>query len=95
MRPQVPNFDEQGNPDSMFAVQGWVGLLASAGTPAPVIQRLSDLVQDAATTPGVREINKAFGMPEKPWTTAEFARTDGINKPIWIALAQDLNITLD
>jgi tripartite-type tricarboxylate transporter receptor subunit TctC len=93
--PQVPTFDEQGYADPIFTVQGWVGLLAPAGTPAPVIQRLSDLVQDAAATPRVREINKTYGMPEKPWTAAEFARIDAVNKPIWIALARELNIALD
>jgi tripartite-type tricarboxylate transporter receptor subunit TctC len=93
--PQVPTFDEQGFTDQIFTVQGWMGLLAPAGTPAAVIQRLSDLVQDAAATPRVREINKTFGMPDKPWTAAELGRIDSVNKPIWIALAQELNITLD
>lgn len=93
--PQVPTFDEQGVADPVFTVQGSMGLLAPGGTPTAVIQRLSDLVQDAAATARVREINKTFGMPEKPWTAAELARIDGVNKPIWIALAQELNITLD
>ncbi len=93
--PQVPTFDEQGHTDPIFNVQGWVGLLAPMGAPATAIQRLSDLVQEAAATPRVRDINKTFGMPEKPWTAAEFARIDGVNKPIWLALAQELNIALD
>ena len=93
--PQVPTFEEQGFTDQIFTVQGWMGLLAPAGTPAAVIQRLSNLVQDAAATPRVREINKTFGMPDKPWTAAELGRIDSVNKPIWIALAQELNITLD
>jgi len=93
--PHVLTFDEQGDTAPIFTVQGWVGLLAPVGTPAIVIQRLSDLVQEAAVTPRVREINKTFGMPEKPWTAEEFARIDGVNKPIWLALAQELNIALD
>ncbi len=93
--PNVPTFDEQGYTDQVFTVQGWVGLLAPAGTPAAVVLRLSDLVQDAAATPRVREINKTFGMPDKPWTASELGRIDNANKPIWIALAQELNITLD
>jgi tripartite-type tricarboxylate transporter receptor subunit TctC len=93
--PQVPTFDEQGYSDPVFNVQGWLGLFAPTGTAAAVVQRLSDLVQEAATTPRVRDINKTFGMPEKPWTTAEFIKVDAANKPIWIGLAQELNISLE
>ena len=46
--PQVPTFVEQGLPEPIFTVQGWVGMFAPVNTPR------------------VRQINKTFGMAEKP-----------------------------
>jgi tripartite-type tricarboxylate transporter receptor subunit TctC len=47
--PEVPTLSEQGFPDEIGA---WFGLLAPAGTPAPIIAWLN------------REANKAFGQPD-------------------------------
>ena len=93
--PDVPTFVEQGFTDAVFAVEGWLGLLAPAGTPREIVQRLSDLVQEGALAPRVQQLSKTFGMPDKPWSAAEFERVDGQIKPVWIHLARELNITLD
>jgi tripartite-type tricarboxylate transporter receptor subunit TctC len=49
--PSVPTFAEAGVPD--FEVAGWFGLLAPAGTPAAVAQKLRDEVAKAVAAPDV------------------------------------------
>ena len=43
--PEVPTIAELGGPLADYEVTGWFGLLAPAGTPAPVVNRLSDVLQ--------------------------------------------------
>ena len=93
--PDVPTFEEQGFADPVFIIEGWLGMLAPANTSREIIQRVSDLVQEAASTPRVRQLNKSFGLPDKPWTAQEFERYDREVKPRWIELARELNISLD
>jgi tripartite-type tricarboxylate transporter receptor subunit TctC len=91
----VPTFVEQGFTDPVFTVEGWLGLFAPTGTPREIVQRMSDLVQEGASSPRVQQLSKTFGMPDKPWSAAEFERVDSQIKPIWINLARELNVTLD
>jgi tripartite-type tricarboxylate transporter receptor subunit TctC len=93
--PEVPTFVEQGFTEPVFAVEGWLGLLAPTGTPPEIVQRVSDLVQEGASSPRLQQLNKTFAMPDKPWSAFEFERIDSQIKPIWIKLARDLNLTLD
>ena len=95
LMPEVPTFEEQGFPDPVFVIEGWLGLLGPAGLPREIVQRLSALVQEAADTPRVRQLNKTFGLPDKPWTAAEFEKLDREVKPRWVELARELNLTLD
>jgi tripartite-type tricarboxylate transporter receptor subunit TctC len=93
--PQVPTFAEQGLSEPVFTLQGWIGLFAPANTPRSIVQRVSDLVQEAANSTRVRELNKTFGMGAMPWNSAEFEKLDRENKPYWIELARELNLTFD
>ena len=93
--PDVPTFEEQGFSDPVFVLQGWIGMLAPTNTPRDIVQRMSDLVQEAARSPRVRELNKTFGMGAAPWSAAEFAKMHLETKPRWIELARELNLTLD
>jgi tripartite-type tricarboxylate transporter receptor subunit TctC len=93
--PDVPTFAEQGFADPIFTIQGWLGLFAPAGTPREIVQRVSDLVQEGASSPRIQQLNKTFGMTDKPWSAAELERIDRQIKPIWIDLTRELNLTLD
>ena len=95
LMPEVATFEEQGFPDPVFVIEGWLGMFAPANTPREIVQRISDLVQEAANTPRVRQINKMFGLPDRPWTAQEFEKFDREIKPQWVGLARELNITLD
>ncbi len=43
----------------------------------------------------MRQLNKTFGLKDKPWTAAEFEKLDREIKPRWIELARELNLSLD
>jgi tripartite-type tricarboxylate transporter receptor subunit TctC len=92
--PEVPTFEEQGFKEPVFIIEGWIGMFAPAGTPRELVQRVSALVQEAASTPRVSAIHKNFVL-ERPWTADEFEKIDGDTKAIWIALARSLNLSLD
>ena len=45
--PDIPTFAEAGLPD--YSPTAWVGLFAPAGTPAPIVARLGEAMQKAAS----------------------------------------------
>lgn len=51
--PEVPTLREAGVKDLQFTQ--WLALLAPAGTPAPVVNRLNSALRNALTTPEVRD----------------------------------------
>lgn len=93
--PDVPTFEEQGLKDEVFKLQGWIGMFAPAKTPRDIIQRISQLVQEAASVERIRQINTNFGLRDKPWTAEEFERLNREIGPIWNNMARELGITLD
>ncbi|WP_330893049.1 Bug family tripartite tricarboxylate transporter substrate binding protein [Ramlibacter alkalitolerans] len=68
--PDVPTLREAGVPMDGSA---WIGLVAPAGTPAPVIERLNHEFVAAMRDPATREKLKAQYMDAEPGTPAQFA----------------------
>jgi len=58
--PQVPTFAEAGMPD--FTAKNWFGVLAPAGTPAPVVQKISAEIARILALPDMRERLQSQGM---------------------------------
>ena len=57
--PDVPTFDEAGVP-KMYA-SAWYGIVAPAGTPADVVQRLNKEVNAVTATPEVKQRMESMG----------------------------------
>jgi tripartite-type tricarboxylate transporter receptor subunit TctC len=70
--PELPTIAESGLPG--FEVSAWDGILAPAGTPAPVIERLNAAIREALTDPQVRDALVAAGAQPIPGSPADFAR---------------------
>jgi tripartite-type tricarboxylate transporter receptor subunit TctC len=68
--PEVPTFIENGLPD--FEVNSWVGLLAPARTPKPVIDKLNAELNAVLSDPEVREKLAALGITATPGTPELF-----------------------
>lgn len=58
--PNTPTFTELGYAD--FEPNGWYGILAPAGTPAPIINKLSRLVAEVVALPDVQTQLKVMGL---------------------------------
>ena len=91
--PDVPTFAELGHPK--VAVSLWYGLLAPAGTPKPVIEKLNREIVKALESPDVRERLQAQGaepMPGKPEAFASFMQEEMAK---WAPVVKQAGVKLD
>lgn len=74
--PDVPTIAEAGLPG--YAWSSWMGLAAPAGTPAPVIERLSGAIQRARTDASAQAIRQQGADPvfSTPAVMGERLRAD-------------------
>ncbi|QHE86746.1 Bug family tripartite tricarboxylate transporter substrate binding protein [Hydrogenophaga sp. BPS33] len=70
--PEVPTVIEQGVPN--FEVMGWFGLLAPAGTPQPVLERLNREVNTILQQADMRKRLADLGMDAGGGTPQEFQK---------------------
>lgn len=70
--PDVPTVKESGFPD--FVVDGWYGILAPAGTPEPVVDKLNKAFAKAANDPAVKKQLAGYGYEVVGSTPQEFSQ---------------------
>src|SRR2546427_9195873 len=70
--PAVPTLEQSGLP-GFEETAPWVGLLATAGTPAPAVNRLADEMRKSLARRETQERMKALGPGTVADTPAEFA----------------------
>ncbi|RKJ99765.1 Bug family tripartite tricarboxylate transporter substrate binding protein [Alicycliphilus denitrificans] len=70
LQPDLPTLDEAGVPG--FEAVTWLGLLAPAGTPAPVVSFLNKEVVTVLKSEGVKERMAAQGFSPRPMTADAF-----------------------
>ncbi|WP_374522908.1 Bug family tripartite tricarboxylate transporter substrate binding protein [Hydrogenophaga sp.] len=70
--PDVPTMQELGFKN--FAFNGWLGILAPAGTPAPIIERLHKEIAAAVQTPDIQALYGRLGMEPTVLTPQAYAR---------------------
>jgi tripartite-type tricarboxylate transporter receptor subunit TctC len=70
--PNVPTMAEAGLPGYDLGL--WFGLMAPAGTPAPIVDKLNKIANDALKSPDVVEPLHKIGVEIIGGTPAEFAR---------------------
>ena len=91
--PNVPTTAEAGLPS--FQLESWVGLFAPAGTPAPIVAKLTDSVKKSLALPEVKERADVAGVELRYLTPAQ---TDALVKkelPYWNKAIKSAHITLD
>jgi len=69
--PNVPTIAESGLPGYDLGL--WFGLLAPAGTPKPIVDRLAQVANDALKTPDLTEPLRKIGMDTIGGTPEEFS----------------------
>jgi len=88
--PDVPTIAEQGLPN--YEASYWNALYAPAGTPAPVIQRLNELMRKAMATEPVRRFVADNGMEVTPTSPEELARFQLAELERWGRIIKDAGI---
>jgi tripartite-type tricarboxylate transporter receptor subunit TctC len=91
--PEVPTFGELGYPK--VAVSLWYGLLAPAGTPKPVVEKLNREVVKALGSPEVREKLLAQGAEPMPGTPEAFASFMQEEMAKWAPVVKQAGVKLD
>jgi len=91
--PDVPTFEEAGLPD--YRPLAWQGLLAPAGTPAPILNRLSEAMQQAAKNPELAEKWRQYGGELRATTPDAFARFIADDRAMWGKVVRDARVKLD
>jgi tripartite-type tricarboxylate transporter receptor subunit TctC len=91
--PDLPTIAEQGFPE--FEATSWYSLVAPAGTPAAVIDRLHAEIVRALREPDVRERIAGLGAEPVGNSPAEFAAMQRAEAVRWTRLAKEANIHAD
>ena len=91
----MPTLTQQGNEDKLVTREGGLPVMAPAGTPEAVLQRLNTLALDWANTERAAKLRETFAIPNKPKNLAETRKEWEAEVPVWIKLAVDLGIKLD
>jgi tripartite-type tricarboxylate transporter receptor subunit TctC len=91
--PGVPTFKELGYPD--LVANTWFGLLAPAGTPTDIINKLSESVRKSVAMPDVVERLRASGDDPIAGTPAEFAAFLKRESDRWGAMIRRLGVLME
>jgi tripartite-type tricarboxylate transporter receptor subunit TctC len=91
--PDTPTVAESGYPG--FEVNSWVGLLAPAGTPRPVIDRLQAEVRKIVTDPAFAARLQEQGLTGIASTPEQFAAALKIEQDKWARLVRERQLSLE
>jgi tripartite-type tricarboxylate transporter receptor subunit TctC len=92
LAPDLPTMAESGFPG--FEAVPWFGLLAPAGTPQDVLDKLHAETVKALATPQLRQRFGELGLEAVGNTPAEFAATIKKETPEWAKLIKEAGIKL-
>ena len=92
--PDVPTVAEAGLPG--FELTGWYGLIAPAGTPAPILAALNRESVQIMNSPDMQSKLAADGTEAPdPHTPAEFARIISNEIDLWAKVIKSANLTFE
>ena len=91
--PEVPTMAEAGVAD--FVVTSWGAVTVPAGTSAPVVERLSQAMREAAADPALQKRFAQTGTRMLGTTPQEAAARAARERPMWQELVRVSGATLD
>jgi tripartite-type tricarboxylate transporter receptor subunit TctC len=89
----VPTYIEQGFKD--FDFSEWFGFFTVAGTPAPMVQRMSAAVREAAASKEVMDGLSTFGLEARGSTPEQLAAMLKADTDRWAPLVKQIGFTAD
>jgi tripartite-type tricarboxylate transporter receptor subunit TctC len=87
--PLLPNVPTISETVPGFVIDGWYGILAPAGTPKPIVDKLSKAFNEAANTPSVKAQLNASGYDIVGSTPEAFAKTIEDDLLVWGKVVKD------
>jgi tripartite-type tricarboxylate transporter receptor subunit TctC len=91
--PDAPTMAEQGFAEAQ--VTPWFGLVVPAGTPQPVVERISKALEAALATPDVKDKLDIAGCEAKSAPLAQFADIIKADVALWSKVVKEAGITAD
>lgn len=91
--PELPTVAESGLPG--FDVGSWFGLLASAGTPAAVVERINAEVRAVMRREAFRKLLSDAGLEAMPCSPEEFASMIQTETRRWTELVREVGIRVE
>jgi tripartite-type tricarboxylate transporter receptor subunit TctC len=91
--PDVPTMAEQGFAEAQ--VTPWFGVVVPAGTPEPIVERISTVLEAALATSDVREKLDVAGCEAKSAPLAQFADIIKADVALWARVVREAGITAD
>jgi len=91
--PNLPTVEEQGVPG--FNYVNWMGFLAPAGTPAPIVDKLSDNLAKVARLPEIVAMLEKDGSNAIGGTPGQFRTLIVSEAARWKKIVDETGITLD
>lgn len=89
----MPTFTEAGY--SGFEANGWYGAFVAAGTPKPIVDKLSAEVRKIVASPELSARLTAMGLRPVGSTAQELADVMAHDLPKWSRIVKDAKITLE
>jgi tripartite-type tricarboxylate transporter receptor subunit TctC len=91
--PAVPTMIEAGVPD--YVVTSFFGVVAPAGTPAPIVAKLNAVINEALKSDALRDSLKKLGAAPTVQSAEEFSTFIAAETRKWTAIADAAHIKLD
>jgi tripartite-type tricarboxylate transporter receptor subunit TctC len=91
--PGVGTFEEQGAVSRAFSLTGFQCCAAPAGTPKPILNRLSELLVAAGKGDKVQAMMAQFGLDEPAMTMDASQKLYDAEAPVWLDLVKGLGLT--
>lgn len=91
--PDIPTLASEGMPG--FEAVQWFGIVAPAGTPAEIVEKLNQKINAALKDPDIAKRYEQLGIELTPESPSDF--TADIDKEVkkWVPLGKELAITYD
>lgn len=91
--PNVPTLQESGVSGAESG--SWIGLLAPAGTPREIVDKISDGIQKAVANPEIQQHLLAQGAVAKGGTAADFSQLIAADRKRYARIIIDNKLTVD
>lgn len=91
--PDAPTMAEQGFGEAQ--VTPWFGVVVPAGTPQPIVDRISKALEAALATPDVRDKLDIAGCEPKSAPLGQFADIIKSDVALWAKVVKEAGITAD